>query len=187
MIVKSVLVSSRFGDPRSYPIEKIQVIRHHGVRGDTHAGPRLCDVREASIRAHGIPKGTEIANTREFSAVSSEELEAIASAMGVPEIPEGALGQNLVLEGVPGLTQLPAGTLLMFRDQKGNPRTAVLAVWAENTPCVIPGQEIQKHYPDRSGLANLFPKAAVKRRGVVGFVYCSGFIQQGDQVVVVTP
>ena len=147
----------------------------------------MCDVREAVIRAHGIPKGTEIANTREFSAVSSEELDEIASAMGVPEIPDGALGQNLVLQGVPGLTQLPPGTLLMFKDPKGNPRTAVLAVWGENTPCVIPGQEIQKHYPERSGLVGMFPKAALKRRGVVGFVYCSGFIQQGDQVVVTTP
>lgn len=185
--VEAVLVAHAFGDHVSVPIKKIQVIRGHGVRGDNHAGTRLADVRERELLDFGIAKGTEIANHREFSAVAQEQLDEIAAGMGVPAIPHGCLGENLVVSGIPLLTDLPSGTLLFFRKTPAHPRTAVLAVWRENLPCLAPGDAIQARYPGTPNLAALFPKAAKGKRGVVGSVYCSGIIHVGDEVVVKVP
>lgn len=185
--VEAVLAATTFGDHVSVAARKIQAIRGHGVRGDSHAGMRLADVREQELLEFGLPKGIEIANHREFSAVSAEELGEIAAAMGVPTVPHGCLGENLVLSGIPRLTALPTGTLLFFRKNARQIRTAVLVVWKENAPCLAPGEAIQARHPDLPKLAARFPKAATGRRGVVGSVYCSGAIHAGDEVVVKVP
>jgi hypothetical protein len=66
-------------------------------------------------------------------------------------------------------------------------RTAVLAVWGENTPCLAPGEAIQAQYPGTPGLAAKFPKSAAGKRGIVGFVYCSGVVHEGDEIIVRIP
>jgi hypothetical protein len=185
--VEAILVAGTRGDHVSVRVDKAQFIRGHGVRGDGHAGVRLADVRERELLSFGFPKGIEIANHREFSAVSAEELAEIARAMRIPEVPFGCLGENLVLSGIPRLTSLPPGTLLLFRKDPSRIRTAALAVWRENAPCRAPGEAIQARFPDEDGLASFFPKAAAGKRGVVGSVYCSGTIHEGDEVVAKVP
>ena len=189
--VEAVLVAIDFGSIVSTPVKKIQVIRYSGIKGDNHAGVRLADARENQLLSFGFSKGIEIANYREFSAVSVDELIKISNEMDLPKpIPNGCLGENLVLSNIPNLTELPIGTMLFFRKDK-NPirliRTAVLVVWGENTPCQLPGEEIQRCFPDIPKLASRFPKAAIGKRGVVGSVYCSGYIHEGDVVVVKVP
>lgn len=185
--VEAVLVAHRFGVATSFPTRKIQLLRGHGVRGDAHAGVRLADVRERELLSFGLPKGIEIANMRELSAVSAEELGEIAAGMAIPSIAPGCLGENIVVSGIPRLTRLPTGTMLFFQKNDQAKRTAVLAVWGENSPCTIPGEAIQACYPGIPDLAAKFPKAAKGRRGVVGFVYCSGTVHEGDTVVVKVP
>ncbi len=170
----------------SVPFDKVTAIRGFGFRGDRHAGTRISDVRE--LGQCGIPKGHEVSNMREFSAVSVEELREIQERLGLPEaVPLGCLGENLVISGIPNLTQLPCGSLLTFADERGVRRTTVLAVWGANNPCRIPGENVQVHFPDVPKVAARFPKAAMGRRGIVGFVFCSGFIKRGDQVTVLLP
>lgn len=186
--VEAVLVAATLGFIVSTPVKKIQVIRYHGVKGDNHAGVRLADVRENKFLSFGFSKGVEIANYREFSAVSVEELAEVANAMDLPKsIPHGSLGENLVFSGVPKLTELPVGTMLFFRKDESRIRTAVLVVWGENTPCRLPGEVIQQHFPDLPKLASRFPKEAIGKRGVVGSVYSSGYIHESDTVVVKVP
>lgn len=167
--------------------EKIQVIKNHGIKGDYHSGTRLADVREETLLSFGLPKGIEIANHREFSAISEEELEEIREAMKLShDIPAGCLGENLCISGIPNFTSLPTGTLLFF--QNGNQkRTAVLCIWAENTPCFLPGKAIQHFFPEIPHLDKVFPKVARGKRGIVGSVYCSGFIKKGDTVIAHIP
>ena len=186
--VEAVLVAANFGSILSTSIPKIQLICGHGVRGDNHAGVRLADVREREFISFGFSKGIEIANYREFSAVSVEELAEVAQAMNLPEpIPHGCLGENLVLSGIPKLTELPTGTMLFFRKDEKQIRTAVLVVWSENTPCQGPGEAIQEKFPNIPGLARLFPKSAIGKRGIVGSIYASGNIHAGDRVIVKVP
>lgn len=186
--VEAVLVAANFGSIVSTSVPKIQLIRGHGVRGDNHAGVRLADVRERQFLSFGFSKGVEIANHREFSAVSIEELAEVAQAMNLLEpIPHGCLGENLVLSGIPKLTELPTGTMLFFRKDEKQIRTAVLVVWSENTPCQGPGEAIQEKFPDIPGLARLFPKSAIGKRGIVGSIYASGNIHLGDTVIAKVP
>ena len=186
--VEAVLVAHVFGDHVSRPQKKISVVRGTGVRGDSHAGARLVDAREHALLDFGFAKGAEIANVREFSMVSVEELAEIAANMGLPNtVPFGCLGENVVVSGIPHLTQLPPGTLVCFRKNADQRRTAVLAVWGENKPCLAPGEAIQRHYAQIPKLAGKFPKAAMGKRGVVGLVYSSGTIHTGDEVVAHVP
>ena len=186
--VKACLVAHTFGSTVSTEVEKIQVVRDHGVRGDRHAGTRLADVRELEFRNFGHLKGVEIANLREFSAVSLEELVEVSSAMKLPsDIPPGCLGENLIVSGIPKFTQLPTGTMLFFRKGDQQKRTAVLVVWKENMPCQWPGKAIQGRFPAIPGLERAFPKCAIGKRGVVGFVFSSGNICPGDIVIAMVP
>lgn len=140
-------------------VPKIPAIRGYGIRGDRHAGARLADIREKELLSFGFSKGIEIANYREFSAVSSEEFIEIVILMNLPQaIPYGCLGENLVLSGIPKLTELPTGTMLFFRKNEAQIRTAVLVVWSENKPCQGPGEAIQEKFPEIPGLARLFQK-----------------------------
>jgi MOSC domain-containing protein YiiM len=185
-IHKGIVVETLVGiDPFSSisrPIKKMAAITSHGIKYDRHAGTRLADVREN--RQHGVGKGNHVFNTREFSAISAEEMRAIANDLGLPRMPPwGMLGENLVIEGIENLSELPPGTTLTFDEPTGNSRTTILAVWAQNDPCVEPGKNMDAHFQDESlGLASRFPKAAMGRRGVVGFVFRSGFIKPGDTV-----
>lgn len=184
--VEAVLIAPQFDSLESRAVEKIQLIRGYGVKHDRHAGPRLADVREDDLLGFGLLKGIEVANFREFSAVSVEEVSAIANILGLAEIPYGCLGENLVLSALPRLTELPTGTMLCFK--KGDRlRSAVLVVWGENTPCIFPGKIIQQRLPASSEIARGFAKAAMGRRGIVGSIYSSGFIARGDSVVVKVP
>lgn len=186
--VEAVLVAANFGSILSVSVPKIQLICGHGVRGDNHAGVRLADVRERGFLSFGFSKGIEIANHREFSAVSVEELAEIAQVMNLPKpIPHGCLGENLVLSGIPKFTELPIGTMLFFRKDEKQIRTAVLVVWSENMPCQGPSETIQEKFPEISGLAPLFPKSAIGKRGIVGSIYASGNIHAGDMVVAKIP
>ena len=184
--VEAVLVAHTFGSMISTPVKKIRVIRGHGVKDDSHAGVRLLDSRETALRSFTFHKGMEVANCREFSAVSVEELARIARGMKLAEIPHGCLGENLVVSGIPKFTQLPPGTLLFFC-HAGEEPTAVLAVWGENGPCIAPGEILQAKFPNIPKLASLFPKAAIGKRGIVGIGYVSGEIWAGDEVVVKIP
>ncbi len=164
-----------------------------GLYGDRHAGPRLSDVREEVLRDIGVGKEVPIANMRQFSALSVEELIAIWHRMGFTDLTTneyGLLGENLILSGFAGgISQLPPGSLLTFGRKKGNDiqhSKVVLAVWGENNPCVVPHRNIQEHYPDRQ-LTQPFAKAGKDLRGVVGFVYCGGKIKLGDSVTIWIP
>ncbi len=148
-----------------------------GLEGDTHRGL----TRRSDVRVPHYPRGTIIRNTRQVSILSEEELTEVAARLEIPRILPAWVGANLELRGIPNLTMLPPSTRIFFPDD------AVLVVDAENMPCVGPGHAIQEHYPDVPKLAQRFPKAAMHKRGVVGWVEREGFINDGDSVRVLLP
>jgi MOSC domain-containing protein YiiM len=150
-----------------------------GIRKDRHFGfTKLAGVREK--RHH--PKGTEIWNGRQWSAVSVEELAVIASNMGInTPLKAEWLGANLLFSGHPDLTHLPPTTRLVF------PEGASLLVWAENLPCVWPGNTMEVAGGIPHEHASQFGKAALHRRGLVGWVERAGIIRRGDSVKVFLP
>lgn len=185
--VEATLLLNRFDTSMSTSVPRIHAIVKHGIKSDRHAGARSLDVRERALLDFGLPKGIEIANHREVSLVSKEELAEVADLLALPSIPTGSLGENLVVSGIPRLSHLPIGTLLFFQKNEETKRTAVLVVWGENTPCLAPGEVLQAQFLDHEQLASRFVKAAIGKRGIVASVYSTGFIHAGDTVIARLP
>ncbi len=148
-----------------------------GFKGDVHSGPTLI----TGARQRQYPRGTLIKNNRQVSLVSLEELAEVAAKMQIPLIEPEWLGANLCLQDIPDLTLLPSATRLFFPDR------AVLVIEGENEPCTGPGHVIQKQYAQNAKLATTFPKAAWRKRGLVGWVERAGTISEGDTVRIELP
>lgn len=143
-----------------------------GIIGDQHRGyVRSC------YSVDKQPPRSPRRNERQWSAVSIEELEEIATDMGAADvITPASVGANLCIRGIAELSRLPKGTLLKF------PSGAELIVEEYNPPCKAMSA-IQADLHDTSNTA--FSKAAKLKRGVVGAVEAAGIISAGDDVTVV--
>ena len=150
-----------------------------GIAGDYHAGY----TRRSGGREPWYPRGTEMRNERQLSIVAPDELAIVARRMEIPEIRPEWIGANLVLEGLPRLSMLPAGTTMFFENG------VTLKVDAQNGPCRIAGRSIAEH----AGMSDveigslLFPKFAKRLRGVVAWVEKPGRIVAGEAVSVRVP
>ncbi|MCK0151919.1 MOSC domain-containing protein [Marivita sp. S6314] len=157
-------------DPVGIASEKSAVLDldFAGAKGDVHAGrTRPSCVRVTSQH----PKGTEIANVRQLSVVSVEELQAIAAEMGLDAIDPVWLGATLVIEGIPDFTHVPPSSRLQ------GPDGGTLIVDMENRPCQLPAREIAAVHPEQS---KAFKAAAKHRRGVTAWVERPGRLTVGD-------
>lgn len=150
-----------------------------GIDGDFHAGW----TRRSGGREPWYARGTEIRNERQLSIVASDELAIAAGRMGIAGIRPGWIGANIVLEGVPRLSMLPAGTLLFF--QGG----VTLKVDGQNHPCRVAGRVIAHNagIADIEAGALLFPKMARRLRGLAAWVEKPGRIARGEDVSVRIP
>jgi len=151
-----------------------------GFPDDKHRG-----FTRVAWRGDKDPEGTVRRNERQWSGVSVEELAIIGRRMDLGRPLEAAtLGANLCVEGIPGFSQLPRGTRLLF------PSGAALVVEETNPPCKEMGEEIAAAYRTGAGDpadGRLFPKHSIGLRGVVGVVDVAGLIRAGDRVVVEIP
>ncbi|WP_157015935.1 MOSC domain-containing protein [Mesorhizobium xinjiangense] len=150
-----------------------------GIAGDYHAGI----TRNSGGREPWYPRGTEMRNERQLSIVAPDELAEIAQSMEIADIGPEWIGANLLLDGVPRLSLLPAGTLMFF---KGG---VTLKIDAQNGPCRIAGRSVAEHagMADLDAGALLFPKAAKRLRGLVAWVEKPGRIEMGEDVSVRIP
>ncbi|CAN7472389.1 MOSC domain-containing protein [Mesorhizobium sp. LjRoot246] len=160
------------------PVDELR-LGFDGISGDFHAGP----TRRSGGREPWYPRGTEMRNERQLSIVAMDELAIVAERMGLTEIKPEWIGANLVIEGVPNLSMLPAGTLLFF---KGG---VTVKVDAQNGPCRIAGRSIAENagMADIEAGALLFPKVAKRLRGVVAWVEKPGTVKAGEEISVRVP
>lgn len=145
-----------------------------GIEGDRHAGL----TRKAGEREPWYTRGTEMRNERQITLLCPSELAAAAEEMGIERIAPEWIGGNLLVEGIPNLSMLPASTLLYFEGG------VTLKVDFQNAPCRISGAAIAEHYPDRDHktLSLGFVPAAKRRRGLLAWVEIPGIIRTGEQV-----
>lgn len=150
-----------------------------GIEGDFHAGA----TRRSGGREPWYPRGTEMRNERQLSLVAADELAIVAERMGIAEIKPEWIGANLLIEGVPHLSMLPAGSLLFF---KGG---VTIKVDAQNGPCRFSGRSVAEHagMADHEDGALLFPKAAKRLRGLIAWVEKPGIIRAGEEISVRVP
>jgi hypothetical protein len=154
-------------------------LEFQGIPRDFHAG----FTRKSGGREPWYPRGTEMRNERQVSIVAPDELALVAGRMGISKLKPEWIGANLLLEGLPHLSMLPAGTMLFF---KGG---ATLKVDAQNGPCRFAGRRVAERagMADIDGGALLFPKAAKRLRGLVAWVEKPGRIENGEEISVRVP
>ena len=166
------------GSFQTEPVSELQ-LGFDGIAGDFHAG----QTRRSGGREPWYPRGTEIRNERQLSMVAADELAQAAANMGVAGIRPEWIGANLVIEGVPNLSMLPARTLLFFKDG------VTLKIDGQNAPCRLAGRSVAEN----AGLADVeagaltFPKAAKRLRGLVAWVEKPGRITAGEEISVRVP
>lgn len=159
---------------RSAPREVIE-LSYAGMVGEMHSGL----TRPSCVRVKTqYPNGTEIANTRQLSIVSNEELAEIAQRMGLDAIDPAWLGASIVVEGIPDFTHVPPSARLQ------GPDGASLVIDMHNRPCLYPAREIDKDHPGRGPK---FKSAARGRRGVTAWVEREGRMALGDALRLFVP
>lgn len=141
-----------------------------GLEGSVHGGRTRASCSRV-VAQH--PKGTEIANERQLSIVSAEELAQIAARMGLAEVDPALLGASLVVQGIPDLSHLPPSSRLQA------PSGATLVVDMQNRPCHLPARSIDSVVP---GKGKLFKPAAEGLRGVTAWVQREGDLAVGDRL-----
>ena len=150
-----------------------------GIADDVHAG----QTRRSGGREPWYSRGTEIRNERQLTLVAADELAEVAGRMGLAELRPEWIGANLVIDGVPYLSMLPAGTLLFF---KGG---VTLKIDGQNHPCRLAGRSVA----ERAGMADIeagalaFTKAAKRLRGLIAWVEKPGTIVDGEEISVRVP
>jgi MOSC domain-containing protein YiiM len=136
-----------------------------GPPSESHGGlTRASDSRVVSQH----PKGTEIANVRQVSIVSAEDLALIAAEIGLERIEPAWLGATMVIEGIADFTLVPPSSRL--QDEATG---ATLVIDMENRPCHLVSNIIEKVHP---GAGKRFKTAAARRRGVTAWVEREGEI-----------
>lgn len=178
IIAQIVSVHSGSNDDLSKEAHPSILVELDGIVGDRHRSY----VRD-TWKSDKQPFGTVRRNERQWSAVSVEELEAIAGEMDLQgTITAASLGANLCIKGLPELSRLPKGTLLKF------PSGAELIVEEFNPPCGGMSKIQASLHQTKSGKEvseTAFSKAAKLTRGVVGVVEAAGVINAGDEVTIV--
>ncbi len=139
-----------------------------GPAAEKHAGlTRLSCSRVVSQH----PRGTEIANVRQLSVMSEEEIDEIANTMGLAELNPEWLGATMVIKGIPDFTLVPPSARLQ------GPDGCQIVIDMENRPCHLPGRVIETVHP---GFGKAFKTAANRRRGVTAWVERPGTLTVGD-------
>jgi hypothetical protein len=141
-----------------------------GFESEVHAGL----TRPSCSRVLGqYPRGTPIANTRQLSIVSVEEMAEVARELGLLSFDYAWVGASVVVEGIPDLTHLPPSTRI-----QGESGTT-LVVDLENGPCLQPAKTIER---ERPGHGKRFKEAARGRRGITAWVEREGTLRVGERL-----
>ena len=171
----AALLVNRTGDTlESEPCDAVE-IDWGGFVGEVHGGVTRASCSRVTRQ---YPKGTEIRNTRQISALGEEELAGIADALDLDALAPAWVGANLLVRGLPAFSRLPPSSRLIATNG------TALVVDMENAPCRFPGEIIERHRP---GHGTGFPKAALGRRGVTLWVERPGSLALGDELALHVP
>ncbi len=154
---------------RSEPRDRLD-LGFAGPPEECHAGLTRPSCSRVKLQ---YERGTEIANARQLSLLSEEELASVAADMGIPRIAPEWTGANVILSGIPDFSSIPPSSRLIFESG------ASVAVDMANGPCRFVAEEIEKEYPGRG---RPFPTVALDRRGVTARVERPGALEIGMRV-----
>lgn len=155
------------GDIRSEALQSVE-LGFEGIEGEVHSGRNRASCVRVTTQ---YPEGTEIANVRQLSVLSAEEMREVAGEIGLDALAPEWLGASLVIEGIPDFSHVPPSSRL--QSEAGT----CLVIDMQNRPCLYPAKEIEK---DRPGHGKAFLPAARGKRGVTAWVEYPGPLALGD-------
>jgi hypothetical protein len=144
------------------PQESAQITRW-GIPGDRHYG---------ETRYSNSARKT-VANNRPITILGVEATRSATEALGIPELPVGGMGENLLLEGMGDLGDLVKDDEVHVLDENGEPKV-ILSVRKQNEPC----SNLQVYH-------KMMTKQMMGKRGVICTVLKEGSVQKGDRVALV--
>lgn len=160
-------VPDREASLASQPLEQMD-LTFAGVATEIHGGLTRPSCSRV-VSQH--PKGTEIANVRQLTILSAEELAQVAGKMGVDGFNPAWAGISIVIEGIPDFSHVPPSSRLQAESG------ATIVIDMENRPCHLPAKVIDQDAP---GTGGKFKNAALGRRGVTAWVERPGTLKVGD-------
>ncbi|MHA2253902.1 MAG: MOSC domain-containing protein, partial [Candidatus Kariarchaeaceae archaeon] len=134
----------------------------------------------------------EIRNNAQWTAISEDEITSINNNLELDEneLKPEYIGMNILVKGVSNFTQTPRGHYLVFTEnekyENHDPYQVVLIVHGEVNPCAYAGGGVEAG-TGRENIANKFPKAANRLRGLRGWVEKPGVIKKGMYMHILTP
>jgi hypothetical protein len=134
-----------------------------GIPGDRHYG----ETRKSSTL--GI-----VPNDRPITIVGIEAAMAACERLGVPLIPVGGLGENLLIEGLGDLGDIEPGDRVRVVPAGSTEPSVVLVARKQNEPCA----NLKIYH-------RLMPKELFGKRGVICTVEKEGTVNAGDRVELV--
>lgn len=149
---------------RKQPRESAEITRL-GIPGDRHFG----ETRYSHSARKTLP------NDRPITVVGAEAAREVCAKLGIPDVPTGGLGENLLLEGLGDLGDLTEGDEIRVLGPDGELKAALL-VRKQNEPC-----------SNLSVYHRLMVKELMGRRGVICTVLQEGPVHVGDTVEIVRP
>lgn len=156
------------------PLESL-ALTFTGIPGSVHSGVTSPSCSRVTAQH---PRGTEIRNVRQLSIVSTEELDAIARAIGLDAIDPARVGASILLRGIPDFSHVPPSSRLQ------SAAGTTLVIDMENRPCQFPGVSLEAAHP---GHGKGFKSAATGRRGVTAWVEREGRLTLGDRLTLHVP
>ncbi|NQX90706.1 MAG: sulfurase [Flavobacteriales bacterium] len=164
-------------DPKSLENSSVKELNFllDGIEGERHLGfSKPAGARESQF----YKRGEEIKNHRQWSAISQEELNSIASKMDISKLDGAWIGANIVFEGTDQFSKIPPFSRLVFENG------LILVVYEENAPCHLPQPFIEGHV----GKSKInFSKAGADQRGLVGWIERAGTISVGEACEIYVP
>lgn len=160
-------VADSVEDLRAVPLDQMD-LSFDGIANDGHSGRTRASCSRVKAQ---YSRGTTIANTRQVSILSAEELEDISDTLGIEDFDPAWVGASVILRGIPDFTHVPPSSRLQADSG------ATIVVDMVNRPCVLPARVIEHEVP---GHGKAFKAAAVDKRGVTGWVEREGTLKVGD-------
>lgn len=133
-------------------------IARWGIPGDKHYGETR------------LSRGQIVPNNRTITVAGVEGEREACAQLGIPLIPAGGLGENLLTEGLGNLSELAEGDEIHVLSGENEPKV-ILLVHKQNDPCV---STLLYH--------KQMAKALMGKRGVLCTVLKEGTVQVGDKV-----
>lgn len=155
---------------RAIRLEELE-LTFEGIPGERHSG--LTRPSCSRVLSQYPVRGTEIANARQITILSEEELALIARDCGMEALDPIYVGASIVIEGIEDFSHVPPSSRL----QADNGTSLVVDM--QNRPCVLPARELEADFP---GYGKAFKTAATGRRGVTGWVERPGKLRIGDRL-----